>query len=314
MRAVFFGTPEFALPILRALAERHEVAAVVTQPDQPTGRGRRVMPPPVKLRADELGIPVYQFERVRRQIGLDALRGLNADVFVTAAYGQILSQKILGIPKVGTVNVHASLLPKYRGAAPAQWAIINGETLTGVTTMLTDIGIDTGDILLQREVSVMPNDTSDTLLARLSETGASLLLETLDGLSRGTIVPQKQDEEQATHCVMLTKEHGRIDWTKSAPSIERLIRGVKAYTLIGDETLKIHRAEIISPTERAGCAGTVVADESHGIAVACGEGVLRLTEVQAAGGKRMSAGDYLRGHTIPRGTILGENTIERHTQ
>ena len=318
MRLTFFGTPEFAVPILSAAATRHDVAAVITQPDQPSGRGKKLVSPPIVSLARELGIPALQFERVRRKESLDALRGLGADIFVTAAYGQILSQKVLDIPRLGTVNVHASLLPKYRGAAPAQWAIINGETMTGVTTMLTDIGIDTGDILLQKEEPIHESDTSGTLLARLSVVGAALLLETLEGIERGTIARVKQDDAMATHCAMLTKEHGRIDWMKSAEQVCNLVRGVTpwpgAYTYIGNEMLKIHSAQAepytvlsdMQSDDEGGIPGTVVESSGKtGLLVRCSDGYLRLLEVQLAGGKRLAARDFLMGHPVPVGTVLG---------
>ena len=309
MRIVFMGTPAFALPSFEALLEAgYEVAAAVTQPDRPCGRGNKLAPCPVKAAALPRGIPVLQFERIRRQEGLDALRALSPDLFVTAAFGQILSEKVLAIPALGTVNVHASLLPAYRGPAPINWCIIEGESVTGVTTMMTDAGVDTGDILLQREVPIEPEETASRLTERLAAIGAALLVETLGRLSRGTLSPVPQDHGKATRHPMLTKEHGKIDWTRGAPAIANLVRGVDpwpgAWTTLPDGgMLKIWRARAV---EGRGAPGEVVyADGKRGMAVACGEGLLAVMELQAPGAKHLAAADYLRGHPMAAGVMLG---------
>ena len=236
-RVVFMGTPEFAVPSLDALLDAgYEVVGAFTQPDRPSGRGHKLAAFPVKQRALERGVPVYQFERVRGQKGLDTMRALKPDVVVTAAFGQILSKKLLEVPVYGTVNVHASLLPKYRGAAPINWCILEGETVSGVTTMLTDPGIDTGDMLLTRQVEIGENETAGELTLRLSHVGAELLIETLAGYLKGEITPVRQDESQMSHQPMLDKEMGRIDWNRSAREIACQVRGLNpwpvAYTAL----------------------------------------------------------------------------------
>ena len=220
MRVVFMGTPEFAVPSLRALIEMgEEVVGVFTQPDRPVGRGKKIEKSPVKLAAEENGIPVFQFERVRKQEGLDAMRSLAPDVVVTAAFGQILSKKLLEVPRLGTINVHASILPKHRGSAPINWGIIMGDETAGVTTMLTDVGLDTGDMLLIREVRILENETAGELTNRLSVIGAELLKETLSLYAKGEITPVKQNEDEMTYEPMLTKETGLIDWNKTSKEI-----------------------------------------------------------------------------------------------
>lgn len=309
MRIVFMGTPAFAVPSLAALLDAgYDVVAAVTQPDRPSGRGKRLTACPVKELAVSRGVPVLQFERIRKQEGLDALRALSPDLFVTAAFGQILSQKVLDIPTMGTVNVHASLLPKYRGPAPINWCIIEGETVTGITTMMTDAGIDTGDILLQRETPIGPEETAGTLTLRLADIGAALLLETLACLAQGNCPRTPQDHEAATRQPMLDKESGRIDWTRDAEAISSLVRGVDPWpgawtALPGGGILKIWRAK---PAEGHGKPGEVLfADGKRGMAVACGTGALTVLELQAPGAKRMAAADYLRGHPLDSGLVLG---------
>lgn len=302
MRIVFMGTPAFAAPSLEALLEGgFDVVAAVTQPDRPSGRGKKLTACPVKELAVTHGVPVLQFERIRRQEGIDALTALNPDLFVTAAFGQILSQQVLDIPSLGTVNVHASLLPKYRGPAPINWCIIEGETTTGVTTMMTDAGIDTGDILLQRETPIGPDETAGELTERLSKLGASLLVDTLQRLSEGTCPRMPQDDALATRHPMLTRETGRIDWTRDAKSLANLVRGVSpwpaAWALLPDGgTLKVWSARAI---EGSGTPGQILyADATHGMAVATGEGALEILELQAPNARRMPAKDYLRGHPV----------------
>ncbi len=309
MRVVFMGTPEFAVPSLKALLDAgYAVVGVFTQPDRPVGRGHKLAACPVKKLAVERGVPVYQFERLRNEEGLACLRALAPDIVVTAAFGQILSQALLDVPKMGTVNVHASLLPAYRGAAPINWCILNGETRTGVTTMLTDAGVDTGAMLLRRETDIGETETAAELSARLSQLGAELLIETLKGYIAGEIAPVKQDERLASRQPMLKKEMGLIDWTRSAKEIACQARGLdpwpSAYTDYAGGTLKIYRAR---PAVGEGEPGTVLRSSAkEGLFVACGEGALEVLEMQAPGGKRMSARAYLAGKKIEPGTRFGE--------
>ena len=309
MRVVFMGTPEFAVPSLKALLDAgYGVVGVFTQPDRPVGRGHKLAACPVKKLAVERGVPVYQFERLRNEEGLACLRALAPDIVVTAAFGQILSQALLDVPKMGTVNVHASLLPAYRGAAPINWCILNGETRTGVTTMLTDAGVDTGAMLLRRETDIGETETAAELSARLSQLGAELLIETLKGYIAGEIAPTPQDERLASRQPMLKKEMGLIDWTRSAKEIACQARGLdpwpSAYTDYLGGTLKIYRAR---PVEGEGDPGTVLRSSAkEGLFVACGEGALEVLEMQAPGGKRMSARAYLAGKKIEPGTRFGE--------
>ena len=309
MRIVFMGTPEFAVPSLKALLDAgYGVVGVFTQPDRPVGRGHKLAACPVKKLAVERGVPVYQFERLRNEEGLACLRSLAPDIVVTAAFGQILSQALLDVPKMGTVNVHASLLPAYRGAAPINWCILNGETRTGVTTMLTDAGVDTGAMLLRRETDIGETETAAELSARLSQLGAELLIETLKGYIAGEIAPTPQDERLASRQPMLKKEMGLIDWTRSAKEIACQARGLdpwpSAYTDYLGGTLKIYRA---CPVEGEGDPGTVLRSSAkEGLFVACGEGALEVLEMQAPGGKRMSARAYLAGKKIEPGTKFGE--------
>ena len=309
MRVVFMGTPEFAVPSLKALLDAgYGVVGVFTQPDRPVGRGHKLAACPVKKLAVERGVPVYQFERLRNEEGLACLRALAPDIVVTAAFGQILSQALLDVPKMGTVNVHASLLPAYRGAAPINWCILNGETKTGVTTMLTDAGVDTGAMLLRRETDIGETETAAELSVRLSHLGAELLIETLKGYIAGEIAPTPQDERLASRQPMLKKEMGLIDWTRSAKEIACQARGLdpwpSAYTDYLGGTLKIYRA---CPVEGEGDPGTVLRSSAkEGLFVACGEGALEVLEMQAPGGKRMNARAYLAGKKIEPGTKFGE--------
>ena len=310
-RVVFMGTPEFAVPSLDALLDAgYEVVGAFTQPDRPSGRGHKLAACPVKQRALERGVPVYQFERVRGQKGLDTMRALKPDVVVTAAFGQILSKKLLGVPVHGTVNVHASLLPKYRGAAPINWCILEGETVSGVTTMLTDPGIDTGDMLLTRQVEIGENETAGELTLRLSHVGAELLIETLAGYLKGEITPVKQDESQMSHQPMLDKEMGRIDWNRSAREIACQVRGLNpwpvAYTALEGKPLKIYQARPLEGAAEAVPGQVVESSAKKGLMVACGQGVLELIEIQAPAAKRMQAKAYLRGKRIEPGTVLGK--------
>ncbi len=308
-RVVYMGTPEFAArPLIALLDAGFHVVAAVAQPDRPCGRGNRLTACPVKVLAEERGVPVLQFERIRRQEGLDALSALAPDLFVTAAFGQILSQRVLDIPRLGTVNLHASLLPKYRGPAPINWCLIEGETVTGVTTMMTDAGVDTGDILLSKEVPILPEETAGALTARLSEIGASLLVETLRRVERGDCPRAPQDHAAATRHPMLDKSHGKIDWTQSAARIANLVRGVNPWpgawtALPGGGVLKIWKARAV---EGEGVPGQVLCgDGKRGMSIACGEGILEILEMQAPNARRMPARDYLCGHPLGSGLLLG---------
>ena len=303
------GTPEFAVPSLKALIrEGYEVAGVFTQPDRPKGRGNRLTPSPVKVVALEAGIPVFQPERVRRD-GVEDLRSLKPDLCVTAAFGQILSQEILDIPPMGNINVHASLLPKHRGAAPIAYAIMGCDREAGVTTMFMDAGIDTGDMLLQAKTEVGKNETCGELTERLSETGAELLIRTVKELEAGTLKRTPQNEAEMTYDPMMNKSMSIPDFTADADSVRGLINGLNPWPCVsvplGNDRLKLLRA---AKAEGSGEAGTVItADPKGGLVIACGSGAVRILEIQAPGGKRMKPEDYLRGHGIPVGTDLKED-------
>lgn len=315
MRIVFMGTPDFAVPSLKALIrEGYDVAGVFTQPDRPKGRGNKLTPSPVKVAAAEAGIPVFQPERIRKT-GTEDLRNLKPDLCVTAAFGQILSQEVLDIPPEGNINVHASLLPKHRGAAPIAHAIMTGDKKAGVTTMMMDAGIDTGDMLLQEETAVGESETCGELTERLSLIGAELLIRTIRAMEAGTLKRIRQNEAEMTYDPMLTKELGRPDWTRSAGEIRGLINGLNPWPCVSvpldGGRLKLLRAV---GAEGSGEPGTVLrADPKGGLVIACGNGAVRILELQAPGGKQMKAEDYLRGHGIPEGCILREENPERRT-
>lgn len=303
MRIVFMGTPEYAAVSLQALlGAGYEVAAVFTQPDKPRGRGGKVAAPPVKTLAESHGIPVYQPRRIREE-GAAALRGLAPDLCVTAAFGQILSQEILDIPRLGTVNVHASLLPGYRGSSPVHWAIMNGEKKTGITTMMTDAGIDTGDILLQAETEILPGETAGELTLRLAEIGAGLLLDTVKALEKGDCPRTPQDESQMSYYPLLTRELGRIDWAAPARDIVNRIHGLNpwpsAFSISPWGQLKLHLAE---EAGGKGLPGEILlASPKEALVIASGEGAVRIKSMQAPGGKAMAPEDFLRGHPLPVG-------------
>lgn len=317
MKIVFCGTPDFALPSLRMLvASHHEIVGVFVQPDRPVGRKAVLQPPPVKVLAQGNGLPVYQFEDVRKPDALAALRGLAPDLMVTASFGQILSQENLDVPPMGCVNVHASLLPKYRGASPIQSAVIAGETVTGVTTMYTVLALDAGDMLLQRELTIGPDETSGELFERLANLGAETLKDTLAGLEAGGIVPVAQDDAQATKSRMLKKKDGAIQWSWTASRIHNLIRGCNPWpTAHGDVVLdtgekiscKFWRSRLLGPEEMAALKGPeepgarVYKPEDRGLYMRAGEGVLEILEIQKAGGKRLRGEEFLRGHALNRG-------------
>ncbi len=309
MRIVFMGTPDFAVPSLNALIrEGYEVAAVFTQPDRPKGRGKKTAPGPVKIAAEKAGIPVYQPERIRKT-GLDDLRSLHPDLCVTAAFGQILSREILDVPSHGCINVHASLLPKHRGAAPIAHAIMNGDRTAGVTTMMMDEGIDTGDILLQKGTEIGESETCFELTERLSIIGAELLLQTIRLLEGGKLIRTKQNEAEMTYDPMLSREMGTADLKASADTVRGRINGLNPWPCVsvpfGGERLKFLRAVCV---DASGEPGTVVsANPRDGLVIACGQGAVRILELQAPGGKKMKAEDYLRGHAIPEGTDFRED-------
>jgi len=309
------GTPDFAVPSLKALIrEGYEMAGVFTQPDRPKGRGNRLTPSPVKVAAAEAGIHVFQPERIRKT-GTEDLRNLKPDLCVTAAFGQILSQEVLDIPPEGNINVHASLLPKHRGAAPIAHAIMNGDKKAGVTTMMMDAGIDTGDMLLQEETALGESETCGELTERLSLIGAELLIRTIRAMEAGTLKRIRQNEAEMTYDPMLTKELGRPDWTRSAGEIRGLINGLNPWPCVSvpldGGRLKLLRAV---GAEGSGEPGTVLrADSKGGLVIACGNGAVRILELQAPGGKQMKAEDYLRGHGIPEGCVLREENPERRT-
>lgn len=310
MRIIFMGTPDFAVGTLEALVNAgHEVVLAVTQPDKPQGRKQILIAPPVKQTAEKLGIPVYQPKRVREPEALALLRGYEPELIVVAAFGQILPKELLDMPTYGCINVHASLLPKYRGAAPIQWAILNGDAVTGVTIMRMDVGLDTGDMIAKAEVAITPADTGGSLFDRLAETGAKLCVETIPSIVDGTAVYTPQDEQAATKVGQISKKDGLIDFTRSAAAIECQIRGLNpwpsAYTSLAGKTLKIWSAQV-SDRQTEAQPGTVVLVEKDRFGVQTGDGVLICTEVQLEGKKRMSAADFLRGNALTTGSRLGE--------
>lgn len=307
MRLIFMGTPEFSAPAIDALLEAgHEIAAVFSQPDKPKGRGYNLTPPPVKVKALEHGIPVYQPTTMKDGEALQIFRDIQPDVAVVIAYGRILPKEILEAPKYGCINVHASLLPKYRGAAPIQWSVIDGESKTGVTTMQMDVGLDTGDMLMKCETAIDPDETAGELHDRLSLMGAKLIVDTLAALEQGALTPQKQDDSESCYAKMLTKELCAVDWHKSAKEIHDQIRGLSpwpvATAVLEGKKLKLHRSAIAAQGSETAACGEIISLDP--LTVQCGEGAVALLEIQAEGKKRMNAQDYLRGHPIKTGTIL----------
>lgn len=307
MRIVFMGTPDFAVPSLQALIDAgHDVCAVYTQPDKPQGRKQILTAPPVKTLALEHDIPVFQPNTLKNEDEQARLRELAPEVIIVVAYGKLLPKAVLDIPPHGCINVHGSLLPRWRGAAPIQWAVIAGDEMAGVTTMQMAEGLDTGDMLLTYETKVGEKETAGELFDRLAQSGAELLTQTLVKLDE--ITPRPQDDAQSCYAHMLDKQMAVIDWSKSAHEIDCLIRGLNpwpiALTTLSGERLKVFAAE---KANGRGEPGTVLeADPKKGLTVACGEGALRLTEIQLVGGKRMKATDFLRGHAIEVGTKLGD--------
>src|SRR5690348_1449429 len=309
MRVVFLGTPEFAVPTLDAIASAsHEIVAVYTQPDRPKGRGGQLASSPVKNAAIRLRLPIFQPERIRRPENAAALAALLPDVIVVVGYGQIIPQNIIDIPCHGILNVHASLLPKYRGAAPIQWALANGESETGVTIMRIDAGLDTGDMLLKRTTAILPDETAPALSARLATAGASLLIQALQQLEAGTAQYVPQNDAEASYAPILKKEDGRVDWSRDARTIYNRLRGFTpwpgAYSTFRSRTLHILHASPAAGNV-SGSFGALCGDKRR-LIVACGENTsLELLEVQLEGKKRMSAADFLNGYALETGETLG---------
>lgn len=308
MKVVFMGTPDFAVGALEAIiGAGHQVTAVATQPDKPKGRGKEVQMSPVKICALSHDIPVFQPVKIKEAEAVEALRAYQADIFVVAAFGQILSEEILAMPKYGCVNIHASLLPKYRGAGPIQWAIINGEKITGVTIMQMDKGLDTGDMLWKAEVPIAADETADSLHDKLAEAGARLIVEALAKIEAGEITPEKQNDAESCYAKMLNKAMGKIDWQMEAKKLDCLIRGLISWpgasTGFRGKTLKIWREEVVSEEEGA-LPGTVVRVDKDAFYVQTGKGVLKILEVQPEGKKRMAVKDFLLGYPVKAGETL----------
>lgn len=307
MKILFMGTPEFAVASLQALIDSEdEVVAVVCQSDKPKGRGLEVTSPPTKILAEKQGIPVLQPQKIKTEDFFNELKKLSPDLICVAAYGKILPKNILDLPPLGCINVHASLLPKYRGAAPINWAIISGEKITGITTMKMDEGMDTGDMILKKEVYIDDEDTGETLSQKLSNIGAELLIGTIKLLKEGKLHPIPQDHSQATYAPMLKKEDGHIEWGKSAQEIRNLVRGTipwpGAYTTSEGKLLKIYKGRV---SEGAGRPGEVIKSDSGILRIATGSGALDVIELQIEGGKRLESKVFLRGRRIEGGTIMG---------
>lgn len=309
MRLVFMGTPEFALPSLKKLlASDHDVLAVVTRPDRPKGRGLREAPPPVKILAEDHGLVVFQPEKLREESFVRRLSELKADLFVVVAF-RILPREVYTMPLKGTIDLHPSLLPKYRGAAPINWAIVNGESQTGITIFFIGEEVDAGDTILQRAVPIGPDETAGELSERLADIGAQVLLEALKAIDQGQVSGATQSGEEPSPAPKLKREDGRIDWTKSASQLKDLIRGLNpwpgAFTTCGGKSLKIHRALVVDQSPQGAQPGQVVkADPRHGIIVSTGKGQLYLQEVQLEGRRRMSSAEFLRGLSLKEGDLL----------
>lgn len=309
MKILFMGTPEFAVPCFEALAKsRHRLCGAVTQPDKPAGRGHKLTAPPVKVNATERGIEVFQPETLKDGAFEEELKRIDPELIVVVAYGKILPEYILDYPKYGCVNIHASLLPKYRGAGPIQWSVINGEKKTGITSMLMEKGLDTGDMLLRCETEIGEYETADELHDRLMHMGAELLLETVDGLEKGTVVPEKQNENEACYAPMLNRELAKIDWSAPCTKVLHLIHGMNswpvAHTLYMGEPLKIYRA-VRGRAGDFGKHGRIVSVGKCGVEVACGDGTVVFTEARFSGSKKMKVCDYLNGHSVEENEILG---------
>lgn len=308
---MYMGTPDFAVEPLEAIIKAgYEVAAVVTQPDKQKGRGKEVKMTPVKECALRHGIPVFQPVKIKEPEAVAELEKYQADLFVVAAFGQLLSEEILNMPEYGCINIHASLLPAYRGAAPIQWAVLNGEKESGVTIMQMDKGLDTGDMLLKRSVELSPKETGDSLHDKLMHLGAELIVEALPKLEKGELVPEKQKDELSSYAKKLTKAMGQIDWFKDAVSLERWIRGLNswpsAYTFFGGKTLKIWEARVAEENgAQKAEPGQVVSVSREGFTVACGQGALQILSLQLEGKKRVLTREFLLGYQVEPGMILG---------
>lgn len=302
MKIIFLGTPDFSAHVLKALIDsRHEVVGVVTQPDKPCGRGHKLMPSPVKVLAEANSIPVYQFNRISKECA--PLKDLNADIMVTAAYGQILRQNVLDLTPKGVINVHASLLPKYRGSSPIQWCIIKGETQTGVTIMKTDIGVDTGDMILSKSLTIGETETAGELFDRLSVLGKDALLEALDLIEEGKETYTKQDESKMSHYPMLDKDSGKIDFNMTSRDIVNLCRGLNPWpvafvSLNENDRLKVYKASKVDIDSNAKVGTVLASDSKNGLIVKCSDGAVSLDVIQTAGTKAMPAKDYLRGRKL----------------
>lgn len=307
IKTVFMGTPDFAVPCLEVLQEKTEVLAVITQPDRPKGRGHNLQASPVKQKALEYGLPVLQPEKIKTDEFTEQLEAMAPDLIVVVAFGQILSKRILDIPRLGCVNVHASLLPCYRGAAPIHWSIINGEAETGVTTMLMDVGLDTGDMLLKDRIAIGPEMTTAELHDELMAMGGRLLSQTVDGLAAGTIVPEKQDDSLSNYASMLNKENCRIDWQKTAQEIHNQIRGLNswpvAWSQLGEKNFKFYMTRVLKD-EAQGKPGEVISVGKQSFVMSTGHGQLEILELQPPNKKRMSAGDAVRGHIVQVGDVF----------
>jgi len=308
LKIIFMGTPDFAVPALKALHKnKNDVALVITQPDRPKGRGRKIAPPPVKTAALQLGYAVVQPESIRTRAIEDLLVAQNPDIIVVVAFGHILPQNILAVPKLATINVHASLLPKYRGPAPIHWAIINREKETGVTTMLMDEGMDTGDILLSSKIEITPDDTAGSLHNRLAFMGADLLIRTLKTIEQEGLHPVSQDHARATYAPLFKKKDGRIDWKQPAETLDSFIRGMTpwpgAFTFHKDKHLKIFKVRPV-PMKVDDPPGTVIKGFADELRVATAQGALSILEIQGASGKRLLIKDFLRGYQILPGDVL----------
>ena len=309
MKIVFMGTPEFAVPCLQKIIdEGHEVLAVVTQPDKPKGRGKKLAMPPVKELALKYNIDVYQPVKAREDSFVEKLKEINPELIVVVAFGQILPKSILDIPKFGCVNVHASLLPKYRGAAPLNWVIINGEEKTGVTTMYMDVGLDTGDMILKSEIPLDDEITAGELHDKMMVQGAEVLKDTIDLISKGEAPREKQNDEETCYSPIMDKSLGNIDWSKSATDIHNLIRGVNpwpsAYTTYDKQTMKIWKTKVLDKLSEK-TPGTILSVDKNGIEVITGDKVLQISEIQMSGKKRMIVSEYIKGNDISTGIVLG---------
>ena len=309
LNIVFMGTPDFSVPCLKALAESEDkVSAVFTQPDKPKGRGYKMIPTPVKEAALEYGLPVYQPLSLRKgedaEEAMKILREINPDLIIVTAYGQILPKEVLELPKYGCINIHASLLPRYRGAAPIQWCVLNGEKKTGVTSMMMDVGLDTGDMLLKSETEIGENETAEELWDRLSEMGGKLLSETIKALKEGKLSPQKQNDEDSCYSPMIKKEMSALDFSDNAEKIHNTIRGITGFTMLDGKRLKIYRSVIVSGENTSAANGEIV--DADTFTVKCGDGKLvKFEEIQLEGSKRMKTADFLRGKKLTKGAVLG---------